>query len=68
MKIHAQVTKHGEIKLILTWKHYTYWLAFLVLEEAMYNIGRENDNPSHPAVYAVNYNNDLPNKICLLVQ
>lgn len=33
---HMRVTGHEEMKLILAWKFYPHWLAFIVHEDAVH--------------------------------
>lgn len=58
---HYQVREHREIKLVLTWKLCSYWVAFIVLEGAVHTNEEEN-HQSYLVVNSANYTKDWLNK------
>ena len=63
--LHTLILKHGELKLVLTWKLITYWIAFIVTFMLPKN---QHNHLSNLAVNSIIRDNNYPGKIYPLVQ
>lgn len=46
--------------MILNWKLQSYWLVFILLEDVINAAKMKSKLQSHPALYHVSHNNDIP--------
>lgn len=54
--------EHEDIKLVLTWKLYPYWLTFIVIEVLCSLLEEKSNHLCYSAVSPVSYNTDWPVK------